>query len=101
MAIDLFCHSSLTLPFVKNVLSTLRVEHKDMFKNKFLISDVTRSSDLDKEVALEHGLKAQCLFLIRVNDKSATILLPMIVDMVKAALGEVNVVVLFENEERR
>jgi hypothetical protein len=101
MAIDLFCHSSLPLPRVKEALSPLLLQHQELFANKFLISDVMLSSDVDKEVALEHGLDAQCLFLIRVNDKSATGLLPTVVDIVKDALSDSNVVILFENEDRR
>jgi hypothetical protein len=101
MAIDLFCHSSLPLPHVKEALSPLLLQHQELFANKFLISDVMLSSDVDKEVASEHGLHAQCLFLIRVNDKSATGLLSTVVDIVKNALGDSNVVILFENEDRR
>jgi hypothetical protein len=101
MAIDLFCHTSLPLPHVKEALSSLLLQHQELFANKFLISDVMLSSDVDKEVALEHGLHPQCLFLIRVNDKSATGLLSTVVDIVKNALGDPNVVILFENEDRR
>lgn len=101
MAIDLFCHSSLALPKVKEALSQLLVQHQELFSNKFLISDVRQSTDVGKEVALEHGLHAQCLFLIRVNDKSARGLLPTVIDIVKNALGDSNVVILFENEDRR
>lgn len=101
MAIDLFCHSSLPLPQVKEALSPLLLQHQELFANKFLISDVMLSSDVDKEVALEHGLHAQCLFLIRVNDKSARGLLPTVVDIVKNTLSDANVVILFENEDRR
>lgn len=101
MAIDLFCYSSLPLPQVKEALSQLLLQHQELFVNKFLISDVRQSTDVGKEVALEHGLHAQCLFLIRVNDKSATELLPTVVDVVKSALSDSNVVILFENEDRR
>jgi len=101
MAIDLFCHSSLPLSQVKEARSQLLLQHQELFANKFLISDVRQSTDVGKEVALEHGLHAQCLFLIRVNDKSATGLLPTVVGVVKNALGDSNVVILFENEDRR
>lgn len=101
MAIDLFCHSSLPVPKVQEVLSKLLVQHQELFANKFLISDVSQSTDVGKEVALEHGLHAQCLFLIRVNDKSARGLLSTVVGIVKNALGDTNVVMLLENEERR
>ncbi len=101
MAIDLFCHSSLPLRQVQEVLSTLLIQHQELFANKFLISDVRQAKDIDEEVALEYGLHAQCLFLVRVNDKSARDLLSIVVDIVKKALGDSNVVILIENEERR
>ena len=100
MAIDLFCYSSLQLPQVKEALSRLFLQHQELFANKFLISDVRQSSDVGKEVALEHGLHAQCLFLIRVNDKTATGLLPTVVGVVKNVLGDSNTVILFEGEDR-
>jgi hypothetical protein len=100
MAIDLFCYSSLPLHQVKAALSPLLLQHKELFEHKFLISDVGQSSDVGNEVALEHGLHAQCLFLIRVNDKSARGLLPTVVETVKNALGNANVVILFEGEDR-
>lgn len=101
MAIDLFCHCSLPLQRVKEALSPLLSQHQELFTNKFLISDVRPSTDVGKEVALDHGLEAKCLFLIRVNDKSARGSLPTVVDIVKNALGDSNVVILFENEDRR
>ncbi len=101
MAIDLFCHSSLPLPHVKEMLSVLLMRHQELFASRFLISDVRPSSSVDKEVACDHGLDAQCLFLIRVNDKSALNLLPKVVDLVKDALSDSNVVILLENEDPR
>lgn len=101
MAIHLFCYSSLPLPQVKETLSVLLLQHQELFTNKFLISDVGQSTDVEKEMALEHGLHAQCLFLIRINDKSATGLMPTVVSIIKNALGDSNVVILFEGEGRR
>lgn len=59
------------------------------------------STDIGKEVALDYGLHAQCLFLVRVNDKSATGSIPTVASILKDALGDANVVIFFENEERR
>ena len=100
MAIDIFCYSSLSLPQVNEELSPLLLQHQELFANKFLISDVGQSSVVGKEAALEHGLHAQCLFRARVNDKSATGLLPTVVGIIKNALGDSNVVILFEDEDR-
>ena len=101
MAMDLFCHSSLPLLQVKEALSLMLFQHQELFANKFLISDVNKSDDVDEQVALEHGLNARCLFLIRVNDNTAIEFLSTVVGIVKNALGDSNVVILIENEARR
>ncbi|MFE1572854.1 hypothetical protein [Comamonas odontotermitis] len=101
MAIDLFCHVSRSAGDVTDVLELLLAKHQEFFEKKFLISKATESSDVGKEVALEHGLHARSTFLIRVNDKSAVGQISKVADIVKDAFGDANVVVLFENEERQ
>jgi hypothetical protein len=101
MAIDLFCYSSFLLPQVKKALSALPIQYQDLFTNQFLISEAMPLTDAEKEIALEHGLNAQCLFLIHVNDKQAIGSLPAVVAIVKNSLGDANVVILFENEYRQ
>lgn len=101
MAMDLFCYSSLTFLQVNEVLSNLRSQNQDLFEDKFIISDAKPSSEVGRETALEYGLQAQCLFLIRVNNKTSTELLPRVVDVVKNAFKNSNIVILFENENRR
>lgn len=46
-------------------------------------------------------MRASCLFLIYLNDKSAAGLLPKVETIIKNALGDNNVLILFNNEERR
>lgn len=53
------------------------------------------------EIALEYGMRASCLFLVDLNDKSAAGLLPAVEAIIKNALGDSNVLILFNNEERR
>ncbi|MBI3713184.1 MAG: hypothetical protein HY253_09520 [Burkholderiales bacterium] len=101
MAIDLFCYSSLPLLEVQKVLSTFHIQHPELFSGHFLISEVSQLTEVEKEIALGHGLLAQCLFLIRVNNKSELGLMPTVIDIVKNTLNNSNVVILFENEERR
>lgn len=101
MAIDLFCYSSLPSLQVNERLSSLRLLNQDLFEDKFLVSDAKPSSEVGRKTALEHGLHAQCLFLVRVNSKTSTELLPRVLDVVKSAFKDSNVVILFENEYRR
>lgn len=46
-------------------------------------------------------MRASCLFLVDLNDKSAASLLPTVEAIIKNALGDGNVLILFNNEERR
>lgn len=108
MAISLFCYSSRAADDVKGVLDSLIMQHRDFFAEKFLISSVddlrsptTYSDSVLVEIALEYGMRASFLFLVDLNDKSAAGLLPAVEAIIKSALGDSNVLILFNNEERR
>lgn len=76
-------------------------QHKELFSTKFLISKAREAGAIHKEIALENGLHANSIFLIRYNEKLAVDLSPDVVDVVKEALGNNDVVILFENETLR
>ncbi len=108
MAISLFCYSSRAADDVKGILDLLTVQHRGLFAERFLISWVKDLRDTDDyydsvavEIALEHDMRASCLFLVDLNDKSAANLLSTVEAIIKNALGDSNVLILFNNEERR
>lgn len=101
MAIDLFCHSSMDLPQVQKILTLLKSEHENLFLDKFLIGDAKLSNQIKKEAALEHGLQARSFFLVGVNDKNATNLLPIVITILKKAIGDSNLVIMLNDESRR
>lgn len=108
MAISLFCYSSRAAEDVEGILDLLSVRHREFFADKFLLSSVddlesaaTYSDSISLEIALECGMRASCLFLIYLSDKSAAGLLPKVEAIIKNALGDSNVLILFNNEERR
>jgi hypothetical protein len=108
MAISLFCYSSRAADDVKGILDLLTVQHPGLFAEKFLISRVDDlknptiySDSVSVEIALEHDMRASCLFLVDLNDKSAADLLSTVEAIIKNALGDSNVLILFNNEERR
>ena len=101
MALDLFCYSSLELAKVQEILTAVKIKHVELFAHKFLISDGRETTEVGKEIALEHGMHAQCLFLIRLNDKEVSYRYHEAVVIIKEALGDANVVILFEGETRQ
>lgn len=101
MAMSLFCYSTESVEFVESSINSVIEENKDIFLNKFLISKPREAGGTQKEIALEYGFSANSVFLIRYNDKAAVDLSPLVVDIVKAALGFDKVLILFENENLR
>ena len=100
MAMHLFCYCSIDLAKVEEVLSSVKSQYKDLFTEKFLISTVGPSDAVHVEILHDHGLYPKCLFLIRLNDKSVAYRYHEAVVIIKAALGDANVVILFEGETR-
>ncbi|MGL4283692.1 MAG: hypothetical protein ACRCSI_08785 [Eubacterium aggregans] len=101
MAMSLFCYSTGSIEFVEKIINSIIDENKDIFLDKFLISKPRETGGIQKEIALEHGLSANSIFLIRYNDKMAVNLSPDVVDIIKAAFGFNNILILFENEVLR
>jgi hypothetical protein len=99
MAIHLFCYVSLSVKGVTDVIGLLSEKHKDLFSYKFLISEAGEPSEVGKEIALEFGLSAKTLFLIRLNDKSAAERLEEVANIVRDAFGNGNALVLFDGEK--
>lgn len=83
-------------------------QHPGLFNQSFLISTVTDLRNPENyydavgvEIALEHGLHANCSFLVSLNEKSVANLLSTVEMIIKNVLGNSNVLILFNNEERR
>ncbi len=101
MSVDLFCYSSLPIKDVAIALDLLVAQHPGLFYSKtstnqtrFIIYDVSEANDVQKEIALEHGLVATCEFMISLNDKSASDLVRTVLVLVRAALGVENVIIM-------
>lgn len=108
MSIDLTCYSSLSAEEVQVILDDLSNQHQGLFTARFLIYKAKNLINTDNyydsvglENALEYGLNARCRFSISLNDKSVADLLPTVEAIIKNALGDSNVLILFNNEERR
>ncbi|WP_143042954.1 MSC_0623 family F1-like ATPase-associated protein [Variovorax sp. NFACC27] len=108
MAIDLFCYSALEPDVVKEKLEAGVQARQDLFANKFLISfvkDLRTSKEyydlVEVEIAQENGLSALCSFIVSLNDKNASNLLPEAEEFIRNLLGEKDVLLLLNNEERR
>ncbi|MDQ1816774.1 hypothetical protein RBA41_26070 [Massilia sp. CCM 9210] len=99
MAIDLFCYSSNSKEELGLVIKGLSAQVEEFYSNKFIVSLAREASQIHHEIAMEHGLNARSLFLIRVNEKNAVEELPELVSMVKNIVGGNKVIVLLENEK--
>ena len=98
MAIDLFCYSTRSAEELRISLAGISAAHPQLFSSKFLIRSVRDADELDREIAFEHGLLPRSKFLISLNDKSAAASVKDIPLLLKTALGENQILVLFENE---
>lgn len=101
MAIDLFCYLSTTTGHAQEMLDMLTGECVELFSEKFLISPVREANAFHKEIAFEYGLNANCIFLVRVNDKNEVGLLPKVEALIKTTFGNGKVIILLENETLR
>jgi len=99
MAIALFCYSTYSIDELACHIGALAVGNESLFLDKFIISRPRSIDEIDLEIARENGLTARSNCLISLNDKRAAALIPTVAALVKATLGEKNVVVLFEGEK--
>jgi hypothetical protein len=98
MSMDLFCYSSKSPAEVEAIMKLVENQNKELFEKKFLISQIRNAGEIQRETALEYGLCANSIFLIRYNDKSAIDLAPIVVELTKKSLGVADSLILFENE---
>lgn len=101
MAMNLFCYSSMPLDEVRKITDLVAEQHQELFSAKFLISQAREVGAIQREIALDYGIDAKSIFLIRYNDKLAMDLSPSVIKIIKAAFGAGEVVILFENESLR
>ena len=108
MAVDLTCFSSMPMEDVEAIVDSLVASHRGLFysassshRTRFLVSKVAEASEIDKEIALEYGLVANCWFMVSLNDKSAADLVATAISIIKNALGVGNVIILSDGETLR
>lgn len=101
MAIHLFCYTSRSINESTHFIELLIRNNQEFFQDRFLISKATEANEVEKEVAHEHRINATTIFLIRVNDKSATPLISEVAAIVKNSFGKSTIVILQENEVER
>ena len=98
MAIDLFCYTTDSSVAVKQMVDVLKKKHQGLFFERFLISEVRDVTAAGKQIALDFGLAPKCLFLVRLNDKSAADLISTVTFVLKTAFGIEKLLILHEGE---
>ncbi len=104
MSVDLFCYSSLPVVDVAKVLDSLIAQHPGLFysrtsasQTRFIVYEVSEANEVQKEIALEHGLVAASEFMISLNDKGSSNLVRTVLVLVRAALGTENVIIMSDD----
>ena len=98
MAIDLFCYTTDSSVAVEQTVDLLKKTHQGLFFERFLISDVRDVTAVGKQMALDFGLAAKCLFLVRLNDKGASDLISTVTFVLKTTFGIDKLLILHEGE---
>lgn len=98
MSVDLFCYSSDPVEEVNKALDAVKKQYPEIFSSDFLIFNAKASSAIHKEVALEHQFDANSIFIVSLNNKSASTLVIDVADKLKAAFGKDKLLVLHTNE---
>ena len=98
MAIDLFCYVTETSDAVRKTLDAIQETHQGLFFERFLISEVHAVTPVEEDIALDFGLIARCLFLVRLNEKEAADLISTVTYILKVEFGASKLIVLHEGE---
>ena len=98
MTLDLSCYASDSLEEVTKTLETIRKIHSGLFDERFLLSHVWAANSVHKEIAVEHGLKAECLFLVTLNMQEFAELIPTVAFVLKNSFGPQKLIVLYQND---
>jgi hypothetical protein len=98
MSVDLFCYSSDPAEEVNKVLDSVKKQHPEIFNSDFLIFNAKASSAIHKEIALEHQFDANSIFIVSLNNKSASTLVIEVADKLRVAFGKDELLVLHNNE---
>ncbi len=93
MAVDLFCYSSLKPEEAARALELMASQHPGLFYERFLISSADEPGDIQKEIALEHGLAASSGFVVSLREKCAADLVPTALAIIRSAFGEGGVII--------
>ncbi|MDA8444592.1 hypothetical protein [Paracidovorax valerianellae] len=100
MAIDLFCYSSLAPADAQQIIDSIVSGNDEVFAGNFVIyrvDDLRNAVDyydlVSLEIALEHGIKAACGFMIHLSNKDSAHMVPTVLKIVKSAFGKENIVI--------
>ncbi|HDR9587676.1 TPA: hypothetical protein QDC22_005343 [Burkholderia stabilis] len=101
MAIDLFCYLSIDRDAAEFGLNKIRSNNLELFEGKFLTSPVRGADFSLKEIAAEHGLVAESFFLVSLNDKNSSGLIPVVSKILADGFDGGAILILQDNEYRR
>jgi hypothetical protein len=100
MAIDLFCYVVQNEENSQEIISRLQANYADLLTKYFVFSRPRQASSIGKEIASEYGFNAVSRFLLSLNLKKEVIRTKEAEGILKAAFGEDNILILWQNETR-
>jgi hypothetical protein len=67
----------------EHIVGLIKQGHPDVFPEKLDVTGVVMASPVKKEIAMEYGLNAESFFLIILNDKKYSALIPNVISWFK------------------
>jgi hypothetical protein len=98
MSVDLFFYASESPEKINQILKRVAIQFPEFLESKFIIYDAKTANTNYKKIALEHQFDAHSVFIVSLNDKSASNLVITIADKLKEAIGGNELIVLHTNE---
>ncbi|HDU8494613.1 hypothetical protein AB7038_16350 [Morganella morganii] len=99
MSIGITCFTSYNAKDLQEKLDFFTVKYPSIFPVKYYLSKAALPDSIDIEISNEFGLIPKSYLYISVNDKSFSISIDDIANLLKNELGKNNVIVLLNGED--
>lgn len=100
MAIDLFCYSTLDAEEFNACFKKIMQDYPKIFPHNYIISTISKASEIGTEIALEYGMSNVHSFcIITLNNKKLTINTAALATILRTYIDSEKILILYENEK--